>query len=409
VSELTFRVDPVLPELPLEVYDADLTLLNRVLSSERMTVDAGHYYVIARLPGGGRLETTVEVPSGRPVVADLGDRRVRSRAGGVPSDRSTKFKPAEKRGLKNLATEFVRKAPRDKPTRMKRTIEQRTHEIEWAAGSKSIELEAGSTREGGWVLQAEQTVWRLPSAPRSHFDERSLELRLRGPSGPPSCSVVPLRAIRYLRPVVKTDCDARPVLATRLKHETADALLSYLDAGQIDDAEALTHATALNAERLLETKLGDPIAAAAGAFVLLALGDIDRLHDWTTNLSNWFEWLPDAVVALAEHQARLGDHKGAAETLEGLSDRGLPCLTVALALAISRMRIYVRADLGRDRMASALEDLTRYAIACDLTATVTTFSAESLWEPLPRGASTHDAEFRTSRRPKRSRGPKEST
>ena len=220
---------------------------------------------------------------------------------------------------------------------------------------------------------------------------------------------MPLRAISYLRPLVRIDGEDRPVLATRLKHEAADALLSYLDAGQIDDAEALTHATAMNAEQLLERKRGDPIAAAAGAFVLLALGDIDRLHDWTTNLSNWFEWLPDAVVALAEHQARLGDHKRAASTLEDLSDRGLPCLTVALALAISRMRTYVRADLGRDGMVSALEDLTRYAIGCDLTATVTTFSAESLWEPLPRGASTHDATLRTSRRPKRPRRRKEST
>lgn len=270
-------------------------------------------------------------------------------------------------------------------------------------------LETGRTREGKWFLYAEQTAWRLPSAPRSHFDDRSLELRLQGPSGPPSCSVVPLQAIRYLRPAVKTDNEDRPVLATRLKHETADALLRYLDAGQVDDAAVLTHATPLNAERLLEKKRGDPIAAAAGAFVLLALGDIDRLHDWTINLSNWFEWLPDAVVARAEHQARLGDHVGAASTLEDLSDRGLPCLTVALALAISRMRIYVRADLAGERMTTALEDLTRYAIACDLTATVTTFSAKSLWEPLPRNASTRDATLRTKSHLKRSRRPKEST
>jgi hypothetical protein len=215
-------------------------------------------------------------------------------------------------------------------------------------------------------------------------------------------------ARQYLRPEVRIVED-RPLLATRLKHETADALLRYLGAGQINDAAVLTHSAVLNAERLLEKKRGDPIAAAAGAFVLLALGDIDRLHDWTTNLSNWFEWLPDAVVALAEHQARLGDHRGAASTLEGLSERGLPCLTVALALAISRMRTYVRADLGRDRMTSGLEDLTRYAIACDLTTTVTTFSAESLWEPLPRGASTREAKLRTWRNPKRSRRPKEST
>lgn len=409
MSELTFRVTPQLPELPLEVYDARLSLRHRILSSERMAVDAGRYFVIARLPGGGRLEAAVNVPAGEPVVADLGDRRVPGRIGVAPKGRSTKLDPAGKADLKDRAIGSFRKDRREKATRKRRTIEQRMRELEWGEGSKPVVIGTGRTREGKWVLQAKQTAWRLPSAPRSHFDSRSLELRLEVPDGPPACSVVPLGAIRYLHPVVRTDGEDRPMLATRLKHQTANALLRYLDAGQIDDAEALTHATALNAERLLERKRGDPLAAAAGAFVLLALGDVGRLHDWTTNLSNWFEWLPDAVVAQAEHQARLGDHRRAAGTLEGLSDRGLPCLTIALALAISRMQTYVRADLGSDRMVSALQDLTRYAIGCDLTATVTTFSAESLWEPLPRGASASDATRRTSPRSKRTRGRKEST
>lgn len=81
MSELTFRVQPAQPELPLEVYDASLTLLDRVLSSERIVVDAGHYYVIARLPGGSRLETAVDVPDEQPVVADLGDRHLPGYAG----------------------------------------------------------------------------------------------------------------------------------------------------------------------------------------------------------------------------------------------------------------------------------------------------------------------------------------
>jgi hypothetical protein len=407
VSELTFRVQPELPELPLEVYDANLTLLDRVLSSERMVVDAGHYYVIARLPGGGRLETTVDVPAGQPVAADLGDRRVRNYAGLTPAGRRIKlFGPAAEAGLEDRGTKLGRKYPRVEVRRKGGMIERRADELKPAPGFTV--LETGRTRKGEWVLLAEPIAWRLPSAPHSHFDGRSLELRLRVPDGPSACSVVPLPARRYLRPMVRI-FGGHPVLATRLKHETADALLSYLAAGQIDDAAVLTHSASLSAERLLEKKRGDPVAAAAGAFVLLALGDIDRLHDWTTNLSNWFEWLPDAVIALAEHQARLGDHRDAASTLEGLSDRGLPCLTIALALAISRMRTYVRAELGSRRMAKALEDLTRYAIACDLTATVTTFSAQSAWEPLPRGAPRHAAKLRTLRLPERSRRRKEST
>jgi hypothetical protein len=403
VSELTFRVKSELPELPIEVYDSGLTLLNRVLSSERMTVDAGHYYVIARLPGGDRLEATVDVPAGRPVVADLGDHRSHNYVGLAPRKVPKAMLEA---GLEDRETKFGWK-DRIGEIRPKGGVTERlSDELEPTPGF--MVLNTGDTREGKWVLYAKPIAWQLPSAAHPHFVEPSLELRLRAPGGPPSCSVVPRKARQYLRPEVRIFED-RPVLVTRLKHETADALLRYLAAGQIDDAAVLTHSAALNAERLLEKKRGDPIAAAAGAFVLLALGDIDRLHDWTTNLSNWFQWLPDAGVALAEHQACLGDHRNAASTLEGLSDRGLPCLTIALALAISRMRTYVRADLCGRRMVEALEDLTRYAIACDLTATVTTFSAQNVWKPLPRGASTHDTKLRTPRLPKRSRRRKEST
>src|SRR3954471_7585975 len=104
--------------------------------------------------------------------------------------------------------------------------------------------------------------------------------------------------------------------------------MAYINRGQVVDAAMLSAGVAPSAEEALMRKRDDPVAAAAGAFSLLALGELDRLHDWTANLHDWFRWLPDASIARAEHLALSGQHQKAVRTLLRLRVQGLPCLTV---------------------------------------------------------------------------------
>lgn len=102
--------------------------------------------------------------------------------------------------------------------------------------------------------------------------------------------------------------DGPPRQIVELRHPEADLLLDYLQLGLFDDARIVAGSVDRQAEELLRQKAGDPVAAAAGAYALLYLGELDRLHDWTMNLADWFPWLPDGTVIAAEHRAREGDH-----------------------------------------------------------------------------------------------------
>jgi hypothetical protein len=128
-------------------------------------------------------------------------------------------------------------------------------------------------------------------------------------------------------------------LTAHVAHEEADALLGYLNHDLLGDAELLLGSPDL-AEGLLLAKREDPVAAAAGAFALLRMNDLDRLHDWTANLANWFPWLSDGLVARAEHLARIGEHEQAVGLLRRLPKHGLPALSIGLTYAADRLRTY---------------------------------------------------------------------
>src|SRR5262249_9304582 len=86
----------------------------------------------------------------------------------------------------------------------------------------------------------------------------------------------------------------------------------------------LAQPQAAAAEPLLQQKMDDPIAAAVGGYTLLRFGDLDRLHDWTKNLYNWFPALADGAAIYGEHLARLGRHPEALTVFASVPIRGLP-------------------------------------------------------------------------------------
>ena len=119
--------------------------------------------------------------------------------------------------------------------------------------------------------------------------------------------------------------------------------------GQFAQAAEAINSPALDAELLLGEKLEDVVAATIGAYALLRLGELERLHDWTENLRNWFPWLPDGAAIRGEHLARLGRHGEALACFAELPRRGLPVFTDGLSYSVDRIRLYV--NLGRDHFA----------------------------------------------------------
>jgi hypothetical protein len=126
-----------------------------------------------------------------------------------------------------------------------------------------------------------------------------------------------------------------------LSNTEADLLVSGLGQGYLDLASSALSSKQLSSEALLRDKQSDPFAAAAGAYALLQFGELDRLHNWTANLKNWFPWFPDSFAIRAEHLALEGKHKEALETI--LELRGaVPQFTLGLSYVINRLGLYTR-------------------------------------------------------------------
>src|SRR5262249_10827871 len=93
--------------------------------------------------------------------------------------------------------------------------------------------------------------------------------------------------------------------------ESVRRAAQFLVAGENEHAALLLSGD--EAESLLQGKIADPIGAAIGGYALLRLNELERTHDWTENLSSWFDWLPDGAVIAGEKAARLGDYALALE------------------------------------------------------------------------------------------------
>lgn len=113
-------------------------------------------------------------------------------------------------------------------------------------------------------------------------------------------------------------------------------MLEYLAAGSYDFAVELVK----DAEAMLFQKISNPIEAALGGYVLLRLGDLEHLHDWPTNLCNWFTGLADGAIIAAELAAKKNRHTEALDLFLEAGRRGLPLFKEGLSVLVSRLREY---------------------------------------------------------------------
>lgn len=181
-----------------------------------------------------------------------------------------------------------------------------------------------------------------------------------------------------------------------------EALLSLMQRGDLDRAEDLMEKRDL-AERLLYTKVSNPLGAAVGAYFLLRTGALEQLHDWTTHLAEWFEWLPDGAVIRSWHliHAARGEaaHKDKLDQARNLllsaSQRGLPVYTEGIRLLRDGLLFFDRNSKHQDaEVRQALRYIGGFSAIINQSASTLTFTGArpadpSFWEPSERGVISH--------------------
>lgn len=152
---------------------------------------------------------------------------------------------------------------------------------------------------------------------------------------------------------------ARWRCASRVTDVEVMAYLGFLHAGQAGAAEAML----MHAYDLLYEKQLNPVAAAAGAFGLLAFPESKDWNQrnwrrWVSNLFTMFPHLPDGAIAMAQLYLRQGAGGAPSdeldiETLRGhaleATRRGLPYLTYGIRLLSEIFVLLTSDDLQHDR------------------------------------------------------------
>ncbi|MGH2396081.1 MAG: hypothetical protein ACRDF5_10400 [bacterium] len=118
-------------------------------------------------------------------------------------------------------------------------------------------------------------------------------------------------------------------------------MLGYLESGDLAAARQFEASVLENAEDLLSEKAMNPIAAAAGAYLLLQTRALQRLHDWPRNLAARFDWLPDGAIIYATQMLRTRDRnkKAIREALLSAAKRGAPVFVEGVQLLGDGLRV----------------------------------------------------------------------
>ena len=123
-------------------------------------------------------------------------------------------------------------------------------------------------------------------------------------------------------------------VAVTVRDPAVGAGLAYMARGALDSAARLF----TDVESMLYSKIANPLAAAAGAYVLVGtdLADERRRWDaWLENLRSWFGWMSDGAILSASRLLRLartpGDLDAARNALIEAYDRGVPYYTLGLS------------------------------------------------------------------------------
>ena len=164
------------------------------------------------------------------------------------------------------------------------------------------------------------------------------------PSRPPSETTVQalVRTIA-VDPDASQQVDQGFRVAISVRDPLVGSVISYLGTGRLSSAAVIME----RAMEMLMLKLANPLAAAAGSYVLLGTKDLtkkEEWHKWVGNLMIWFPWLPDGAIQhawLKMNQQHGNDNLSEARSslLEACS-RGLPFYSKGISLLLDALTMF---------------------------------------------------------------------
>lgn len=213
--------------------------------------------------------------------------------------------------------------------------------------SKSLQLrtygqveltDAGGLIPGMLTSSGREAQWRLRHSQR----HPPLTLKILEQSGTRLVLRVPGNASRILTRVDPLRGQLAICFSVRIAtlNSTAEAIVSYLQRGDLYSAEAMKPWID-KAAGLLFDKMEDPYASVVGAYLLARLKKFDQMHEWARNLASKFDFLPDGCVIWAwqlihQHPSNGGEIR---KYLLMAVDRGLPVYSEGLRLLTTGLKL----------------------------------------------------------------------
>ncbi len=434
MPELSFQVRFKSPNsldrlaFPVEVRRPNLALAARSLTNKPIQVDAGLYLVTVRLPAGQELSNMIQVETGKENVAILemeeaeeSPRESQAEQHYLVSDLNTAHKASQ--WLQNMKTEFagdsgqVKELLKDRFEVPKgdfsnkifldiqselllqsnlKFFDRRTKNFTDSPGLQLRRFAGNILSEK--VYLKDSTQWFAQSTGVGTIEisapgaDQLQIVQLIQPETPALNMTLPVFGNEKCRMVIMRLPGDKYTVDIHLENQMANILLRYSNKGYLQQAVEMSKAVA--AEDLLFGKRRDPIGAAIGAYALLRFQSLNKLHDWTENLRNWFEWLPDGSAIRGEHLAREGKHGEALEAFLELKTRGCPIFSAGLSYATDRLHLYVRLqrkEFAQDKIKQArrlLRKLQRIAAYTDFREPLTTFTGINLNKPSDQKATS---------------------
>lgn len=364
-GDLTITFADDMPIASVEVVAPDMQVVSRMMlgagRSKTVTVPSEMSFLRVHLPTGqvatltdpGNLARTISLESilGKPhriLVAEARHENDSDIYGFNPMGRTisvpdvmsgTVSIPDEMKGAELTSQYAVQRYFRRAPLRNNIMIDHHDTLSLSDHARASIVTYRGDTVPGHAIGMAQEACWKLE---RSDHHHAASTLRLEQSNS----AVLDVRLPANLREVRARVDDLKEegvlLYSIRLtsREPAADAVLNYLQKGDLYSAESMTEWID-EAEGMLFHKVDDPYTAAIASYLLLRLGRYDRMHDWPRNLADWFDFLPDGCVIWARQlMHRVPDKQNEIrDYLFKAVERGLPVYTEGLRILMDGLRL----------------------------------------------------------------------
>ena len=263
-------------EVPVEVRDSEMRLVEGPGNLRRFTLPIGLYEVSVVLEDGCRHRQLVQIKEQEETIAKLG----------LDEQTQAPECTSQVKGIDFASYE------RPHYTQKLETLSEAEPEFQTGLTVQLIEVKgAALVKEGRrhWVFECTSELDSVANA-LVQVGDRKIRISLPvSPEGgfPNNSCVVKVEEARAGVPVNAWISKERTV---------ANALQNMMASGYMLKAADM----AKDAVELLRDKYSDPTGAALGALILYKVGQLEKWMSWEENLMRSFSWLPDSKVLMAK-------------------------------------------------------------------------------------------------------------